>query len=328
MNKVFVLQHFGGKFALNLNKIADNIVVFDFQIGNVDRLGIFVLQFKNQFMAVFLQFLNGIERRIIAGADKAAVTRQQRQFFIKRLIQRFDQIFMKTQTPDNGGYRRGKFMFDRSAGAGVEIGQNVFNLRNNRQRGFDIGQIARTAAAETETGNGAFHIGAGFQQFADILPQTGMVHKELNDIQTLVDFRQIDQRTGHAPGKQAAADGGNRAVHHRKQSGAFVAGQRFEEFEVFTGCAVNLHHLVFINFDRFFNAGHLPFLGIFDIIQQNAGRRGFGAAEIAEGIQRFDLEDVLQAFAGIFAVKARLRQNRQFLAIFVENVKQRGILQI
>lgn len=92
VNKVFVLQHFGGKFALNLNKIADNIVVFDFQIGNVDRLGIFVLQFKNQFMAVFLQFLNGIERRIIAGADKAAVTRQQRQFFIKRLIQRFDQI--------------------------------------------------------------------------------------------------------------------------------------------------------------------------------------------------------------------------------------------
>ena len=52
VNELFVFQHFGGKLALHFDKIADNVVVFDFKVRNTGAFGIFVLQLHNQLMAV------------------------------------------------------------------------------------------------------------------------------------------------------------------------------------------------------------------------------------------------------------------------------------
>ena len=88
MNKVFVLQHLRRKFALHFDKIADDIVIFDFEIGYPGGFGILVLQLDNHLMAVVFKQLYFIQRRIKTFTDKTAVTCQKRQILSQSLFQR------------------------------------------------------------------------------------------------------------------------------------------------------------------------------------------------------------------------------------------------
>ena len=137
VNELFVFQHFGGKLALHFDKIADNVVVFDFKVRNTGAFGIFVLQFHNQLMAVVLYLLNLVQRRIIALSDKTAVTRQQRQFFLQRTVQSRNQMVVIAE-PVGDGLQSFRKFFQQSFRSGRR--KQIFDFRNSRPRRLDIGR--------------------------------------------------------------------------------------------------------------------------------------------------------------------------------------------
>ena len=122
------------------------------------------------------------------------------------------------------------------------------------------------------------------QIIAQFITNIMKIHEKFDNIQAAVNLRDIDQRRSDPPGQQAAADAGNGAVDNRKQRGGFIAAERIQQFKAAAGGAVNFHHLALQNFLRLFNHRHLPALGIFQIIEQNAGSGNFRPAEAAESI--------------------------------------------
>ena len=71
--------------------------------------------------------------------------------------------------------------------------------------------------AERQARNGTLDIRTGLEQRAQILTDVRIVVKKLDNIQTLVDFFNIQQRIGNSVGKQARTGTGYRTVDNRKQ---------------------------------------------------------------------------------------------------------------
>lgn len=120
----------------------------------------------------------------------------------------------------------------------------------------------------------------------------------------------VGERPGQALGEQAAAARRLRPVDGGEQAASTLASQRAGQFEIGAGRRVDQHGRAHALADRRRQRRAGAELGALDIGERGGGSRDLGAAEGAEGVERGDAEEFLEAALARGGIKPLAGQRR------------------
>ena len=286
----------------HLDEIAEHRVVLDAQrpaagLGRIARL-----QLGDDLARVDLEQAQLVERRIEAFAHEAAVATVEWQFIGQRRVEAHRQIGIALAKRPHG---TGKL--DRQFTAPDQQGRD---RAGGIEPGAERREVARAATVERETRQGTGDIRHLLQGQAQVLAQACIRDEQLDRVMAGSDGGRISQRAGKALGQQARAARRHRAVDRGEQAALPLAAEGTGQLQIGAGRGVDQHRrragIAHRGRERRTGAE----LGALDIGERGAGRSDLGAREGAEGIERGDAEEFLQAPLGRGRVEPVTGQRR------------------
>jgi hypothetical protein len=204
----------------------------------------------------------------------------------------------------------------------ARLAQHRFERGALAERPAQRRQIARPAAAEAEPGQSALDIGAVAQPLAQPRSRIRGIDKKADRIEAGRDRRRLGQGCREMLGQEPSAGRGPGTVDRRQQAAAALARRSRRKLEVAPRRGVDLHDRARSLAARRFEMRRRRLLGQADVIDQGAGRRDLGAAEIAKAVKCLDPVKAFETPARRVAVKARIGQRRQRRLPFGEQIAQ------
>src|SRR5215472_3813787 len=259
----------------NINEIAEHIVVPDFQRANAGGFGVAHLQARDHAPRFVAQRARPIERRCVAGADKAAVAPQMWQLVSEHLAQ-----FLGER-----GVALAQLLCDFR-----DIARQVGQARESRRevrRGKDAvangAEIARPAAADDDTRQCARQIRCAFEPRAQIAARRGIGGECRHRVEPMTDLDWIAQGRGEPLRQKPRPCRGDSAIGGAKERAAPLAGERATKFEIAAGSLVERECRAGGLAHRRSDRRALAELGTLHIGDYGCRGRQFDARECAEG---------------------------------------------
>ena len=152
-------------------------------------------------------------------------------------------------------------------------------IGQQRERVAQAGEVARAGVAQGDAPADAFHIGAAFQQPAELISGIRPVGQSADGVASLDQYIPITQRMMQPVAQQARAHAAGGGVEHRQQGRRGFAAQGFGQFQIAPGGGVELHVVaVALGVDRL-KMRQCSALGSLNVIEQSA-RRSDGLRQI------------------------------------------------
>ncbi len=219
----------------DLDVIAEDLVVADFQFGNAGAFDLPGLVLGNPLFSTGRQFAEVVQFGVKSGADDASLAHRQRAFVDQGRGQALAQVLARIQV-----------RFQVAQQPAGRRGQQQLDGRHATQRPPDETQIARTGPTGRDTGQQPLDIVDPLQLVAQAGPPATFTHELLDRIQSRVDRGAVRQRRGDPVGQQAGAHGVRGPVDHGQQR-AFAASvaERPGDFQAAASRFVDLQELAY-----------------------------------------------------------------------------------
>ena len=189
----------------------------------------------------------------------------------------------------------------------ARFGEQGLDAGGRQQAVADGGEVARAAAVQRQARQRALQVRRFLQMRAQIFAQARLAEQMRDRVLARGDRGDVGQGRRQPFAEQARAGAGHGAVDDGEQAALALAAEGAAELEVAAGGGVDFQDRAGADARELRQARHLALLGQLDIVEDAAGGGQLGAGEGAEGVERGDLVEILQAQARILAVEARIR---------------------
>eukprot|EP01136_Pigoraptor_vietnamica_P023031 Opistho-1_new@6302 len=287
-----------GMLGRDLDMIAEHAVMLDLERGDAGALLIVGLQRGDGAAATGARVTQIVERGIVPLGDIAAIGGIDRRRGDERALEQVDQRAMAAQLGRKRGEQCGRF---------GKLAECLTQPPCTVETVAQLAEIARAATAGGEAADGAADIGERPQRGAQIVAQAGLVMEALDEIEPRLDRIAIHQRRGDIGAEQARARAGDGAIDRIEQAALAGAGLALGQLEAFARRGVDRHAGVGTRDTRRAQKGQGALGGMFEIGDEPAGGGQRGATELAEAVERGDVEQPLEARLAAAAVELAAR---------------------